>query len=64
MSELPTFGGVPATPSFGHVGWPVDEDDARDRQIRGLPCYRPAHAVAIDQAPYREFAAKRGPNSL
>lgn len=63
MSELRTYDGTPAGPDHGHVGWPVDEDDARDRQAKGLPAYRPADPTTINQAPFRAFAAERGPNS-
>lgn len=57
-----TFSGGPPTEYHGHTGWPVDEEDARQRQIKGLPAYRPADPVSIDQRPYREFAELRGPN--
>jgi hypothetical protein len=49
--------------THGHVGWPVDPDEALDRIQRGLPVYWPTHPLPLDQAPYVEFAAKRGPNS-
>lgn len=61
MSMLPPD--EPAPDGWGHAGWPVDEADARDRAARGLPVYRPAHPMLIDQRPYRRFAAERGANS-
>ena len=47
----------------GHVGVPIDPDDALDRIKRGLPVYWPTHPLPIEQGPYKRFAAARGPNS-
>jgi hypothetical protein len=55
--------GGPLPEGWGHVGWPVNVDDVLARTRRGLPSYWPTHPVAIDQRPYVEFAAARGPNS-
>lgn len=63
MTDLPTFDGGEPGASHGHVGWPVDWDDVRDRGKRGLPAYVPTDPRSIDQAPYIEFAGKRGPNT-
>jgi hypothetical protein len=64
VTALRTLSGEPSTPDHGHVGWPIDPADLLDRQARGLPGYHPTDPTTINQAPYREFAAQRGPNSL
>ena len=46
-----------------HVAWPpADVRQILDRIKRGLPVYWPTDPKPLNQAPYREFAAKRGPN--
>lgn len=55
--------GQPVTEHHGHVGWPVDPVEVLWRVQCGLPVYFPRDPVMIDQAPYRRFAAERGPNS-
>lgn len=55
--------GEAATPTHGHVGWPVDWEDVLRRVRSGLPSYCPADPVLVDQAPYIAFASERGPNS-
>lgn len=45
----------PALPDLGHAGL--------DGEPTGPVPYRPTDPRLIDQAPYRRFASKRGPNS-
>lgn len=47
----------------GHAGWPISVPAVLERVMVGLPVYWPTDPKLIDQAPYRAFAAERGPNS-
>lgn len=41
-----------------HPGHPVDPEAAAQAAARGLPVYRPADPVAIDQRPHLEYLAR------
>jgi len=56
-----TLNGEPATADHGHTGWPARASDMLHRVSKGLPAYCPTDPVSINQKPYRDFAATRGP---
>lgn len=62
MTTLPTFDGSEPGPHHGHAGWPVSDAQILATVRAGLPVYDPDSPASVDQRPYREFAAKRGPN--